>query len=106
MFFEYRRYEADVGKSGALDQRFNDVTLRIFERHGFKVVGFWHTYVGPRGLHYILRWNSLEEMEKAWDAFNADAEWQQAKEASERDGQLTRHVENQIWTKTPYSPAI
>lgn len=106
MFFEYRRYEANAGKSEALDRRFQDVTLSIFERHNFRVVGFWHTYVGQRALHYILKWESLEQMERAWGAFSADTEWQREKEASERDGQLTRNVENQIWTKAHYSPDI
>lgn len=105
MFFEYRRYEANAGKSEALDKRFNDVTLRIFERYGFSVVGFWHTYIGHRALHYILKWESLAQMEQAWSDFAKDREWQVAKEESERDGQLTKHVENQIWTKAPYSPA-
>lgn len=105
MLYEYRYYQADAGKATALDQRFEKVTLRIFARYGFEVVGLWHTYVGDRGLHYILRWQSLEHMGKAWSDFHADSEWQKARIESERDGQLTRHVSNQIWVSTPYSPA-
>lgn len=106
MFFEYRRYEAAIGKGEALDQRFKDVTLGIFERHGMDVVGFWHTYVGDRALHYILRWPSLVHMEKAWAAFDSDPDWQAAKAESEREGQLTSKVTNELWTKTGYSPSI
>lgn len=106
MYYEYRRYEADVSKGPALDRRFEEVTLGLFKRHDIDVVGFWHTYVGDRALHYILRWRSLAHMEKAWAAFDADPEWQKAKAESERDGQLTRNVANEIWTRAPYSPAI
>ncbi|MGE4249326.1 MAG: NIPSNAP family protein [Parvibaculaceae bacterium] len=106
MYYEYRRYEAAVSKAVALDRRFEEVTLGLFKRHDIDVVGLWHTYVGDRALHYILRWRSLEHMEKAWAAFDADPEWQKAKAESERDGQLTRTVANEIWTRAPYSPAI
>lgn len=106
MYYEYRRYVAALDKSAALDERFRKVTCRIFERHGIEVVGVWHTFVGDRALHYILKWKSLEQMEKAWAAFHADPEWKQAKAESEKDGQLTFHVRNEIWTKADYSPDI
>ena len=106
MFYEYRHYQAAPGKAAALDLRFRTVTRKVFARHGIEVIGFWHTFVGDRALHYILKWKTLEHMEKAWAAFDADPEWKQAKAESEKDGQLTFHVRNEIWTKTDYSPEI
>ena len=43
---EYRRYTAAPGKMGALLTRFEKGTLRLFAKHGIKVVAFWEGYVG------------------------------------------------------------
>ena len=106
MIHELRVYEAMPGKLPALHARFTEYTLRLFQRHGIKPVGFWTTYVGPSStaLTYLLEWSDLEERQRRWDAFMADPEWIAARSDSERDGPLTMRIENQILSPTPYSP--
>ena len=105
MIYEYRVYEAMPGKLPALNARFREVTIRLFEKHGLKVVGFWETVVGTSNqLHYMLSFQNLGDRERAWAAFGADAEWQAARAASEKDGPLVARVQNSIWRPTDYSP--
>lgn len=105
MIYEYRVYEAMPGKLPALNARFREVTLRLFEKHGLKVVGFWETVVGTSNqLHYMLSFQNLGDRERAWAAFGADAEWQAARAESEKDGPLVARVQNSIWRPTDYSP--
>src|SRR5688500_20394573 len=40
-FYELRIYTAAPGKLDALHARFRDHTLRLFEKHGIKNVGYW-----------------------------------------------------------------
>ena len=46
MIYEYRAYEAAPGKLEALNARFRNHTLGIFERHGIKNIGYWTASVG------------------------------------------------------------
>jgi hypothetical protein len=105
VLYEYRVYEAMPGKMGALNARFRTHTLSLFERHGFRVVGFWEPVIGTSNeLHYILAWEDLNERQRAWDAFQGDPAWQQVRQESERDGVLAARIRVQIWRPTDYSP--
>ena len=48
MIYELRIYTACQGRMPDLLARFRDHTLRIFERHGMKNVGYWLNTVGGR----------------------------------------------------------
>jgi len=39
--YELRMYHANPGKLDALNQRFRDNTIRIFNKHNMKSVGYW-----------------------------------------------------------------
>ena len=106
MIYEMRIYEALPGKLPALNARFTNATLRLFDRHGIVAVGFWTTYIGPSGntLTYILAWDDLGAREQRWDAFQADPEWHAAKAESERDGPLLVQAQSFIMKPTEYSP--
>ena len=86
MIYEQRVYEALPGKMQALQRRFADHTIRLFEKHGMTVVGFWTNYIGGQSnqLIYMLGYQDLADRERAWAAFSADPEWQE--EAGERGG--------------------
>ena len=59
MIYEYRVYEAAPGKLEALNSRFRNHTLGIFERHGIKNIGYWTSAVGDYSdqadLHHRVR---------------------------------------------------
>lgn len=106
MIYEYRVYEVMPGRMQDLHTRFRDHTLAIFERYGMKTIAFFTPEIGASTdkLVYILGFDSLEHREKAWTAFHADAEWQQARAQSEVNGPLVAKVTNTLFKTTDYSP--
>ena len=105
MIYEWRIYEAVPGKMGALNDRFQKITLKLFEKHGIKVVGFWETVVGTsNNLYYMLAFENMAHREKAWNAFIADPEWIKARQETEREGPLVQRVFNMLLRPTSYSP--
>ena len=105
--FEIRTYTAAPGKLDALDARFRDHTVRLFEKHGMTNVGYWVPLEEPRSrdtLIYVLAHESREEREISFAAFGQDPEWQKARAASEADGKLTTKIESVLLSPTDYSP--
>ena len=106
MIYEYRVYETLPGKLPDLNARFRNHTLKLFEKHGMKNIGYWTAGVGEYSdrLIYILGFESAEQRERAWAAFQADPEWQRVRDDSEADGLLISRVFNSLLTPTDYSP--
>ena len=105
MIYEWRVYEVVPGKMAALNNRFEKLTLRLFKKHGLKVVGFWQADIGISNvLYYMLAFNDLAQRDKAWAAFRVDPEWQQGRAESEREGPLVAKVTSSILRPTSYSP--
>ena len=106
MIYEYRVYEAMPGKLPALNARFRDHTLKIFERHGIKNIAYWTVSVGgdSKSLIYILAFDDAAHRERAFIAFGADPEWQKVKTDSEVEGPLVERVTNTLLSPTDYSP--
>ena len=46
MLYEIRIYECNPGMLPALHRRFVDHTVKLFEKHGIKNIGYWTTSVG------------------------------------------------------------
>lgn len=105
MIYEMRVYRTLPGRLPNLLARFNDHTLRIWEKHGIRQVGFFTTLVGESAydLTYLLAWESLAEREARWTAFQTDPEWLAARDASERDGPINANVSNQLLAPTSFS---
>ena len=105
MIYEMRVYHAMPGRLPALLSRFENHTLRIWERFGFRQAGFWTTFVGQSStdLTYMLAWENLEECQRKWAAFMADPEWKQMRAESEKDGPLLSGVTNQLLVPTAFS---
>src|SRR5688572_20976655 len=74
MLYELRVYEAMPGRLPDLNKRFETVTLKIWEKHGIRQVGFWTAYVGESNqqLLYLLEWKDLAERERVWNTFQSD----------------------------------
>src|SRR6478609_402980 len=77
MIYELRVYSCLPGRMAALQNRFQNHTLRIWEKHGIRQAGFWTTLIGPANndLTYMIAWDSLADREARWNAFMADPEW-------------------------------
>ena len=52
--FELRTYTSPEGKLDDLKTRFRDHTLRIFENHGMKSVGYWPGSRGRRNTSSLV----------------------------------------------------
>ena len=105
MIYELRVYRVLPGRMPAMLKRFETKTLAIWERMGLRQVGFWTTVIGPRHLEltYMLAWESLDERERKWSAFQADPEWLAAWADSEKDGLIVASVANSILAPTKFS---
>lgn len=105
MIHELRIYHCVPGRLPALQDRFKNITLKIWERHGIKQAGFWTVLVGPsnQDLYYMLEWESLADREKKWAAFQADPEWHEKRAETEKDGAIVSVVENMFLQPTASS---
>ena len=105
--FELRTYTAPEGKLPNLNARFRDHTMRIFEKHGIKNVGYWVPQDAPtkdNTLIYIISHESREAAKKSWAAFGADPEWQKVAKESQMDGKIVAGITSVYMEPTDYSP--
>ena len=65
MVYELRIYHCVPGRLPALLDRFNNTTLKLWEKHGIKQAGFWTVLVGSssQDLYYLLAWDSMADRE-------------------------------------------
>ena len=105
MIYELRVYKCVPGRLPALNNRFANITLKLWEKHGIKQAGFWTTLVGESNqeLYYLLAWESLADREKKWTAFGSDPEWLTARAKTEESGQIVASVENLFLAPTAFS---
>ena len=105
MIHELRIYHCVPGRLPALLNRFETITLAIWERFGIRQKGFWTVEIGESNadLYYLLEWENLAEREAKWSAFMADPEWLQKRAETQRDGPIITHVTNLILTPTTFS---
>jgi hypothetical protein len=106
MIYEERIYSIMPGKMAEIERRFAQHTLKLFEKHGIKVVGFWRTAIGRQNfeLVYILEYKDMNDRMAKWEAFSKDPDWIKARDESEAHGPLVAQVENKILMPTPFSP--
>ena len=105
MVYELRVYHCMPGRLPDINKRFENTTLRLWEKHGIRPVGFWTDIIGNSNqkLTYMLEWISLTEREQKWNAFTTDPEWLAAKAETEKNGQIIARIENSILAPTVYS---
>jgi hypothetical protein len=105
MIYELRIYRAVPGRLPELVARFQNQTLRLWEKHGIRQAGFWTTLVGESNqqLTYMLAWESLAEREKRWTAFVIDPEWHAVVAETEKNGQIVENIGNEFLVPTAFS---
>lgn len=105
MIYELRTYTYVPGKA-ALARQLWPVALRVFPRHGIRVVGSWEPIAdrGEGDIVYLLAHPSEAAAQAAWDAFRADPEWVAAAAVAERDGGVLAEVASRMLRPTAWSP--
>lgn len=105
--YELRTYTAPDGKLPLLQARFRDHTIRIFNNHNMKSVGYWVPQDAPakdNTLVYIISHDSREAAKKSWADFQADPEWKKVAAESQVDGRIVSGVVSVFMDATDYSP--
>ena len=105
MIMEMRVYRCLPGRLPALLKRFENTTLKLWDKHGIKQAGFFTTLIGTSNqeLTYFVAWDSLADREKKWNAFAADPEWLAKRAETEKDGAIVANVSNQFLAPTAFS---
>ena len=105
MIYELLTYDSAPGRMQDLHNRFKNYTVKIFNKHGFKPIGFFTSEIGgfSNQLIYVLAFESLAHREKCWECFRSDTEWLKIKEKSESEGSLIIRTHNIILNPTDYS---
>ena len=105
--FELRTYTAPEGKLPELQARFRNHTMRIFEKHGIKNVGYWVPQDAPtkdNTLIYIISHASRDAAKASWAAFGADPEWQKVAKESQINGKIVAGITSVYMDPSDYSP--
>jgi hypothetical protein len=106
--YELRTYTTLPGRLPALHRRFAEHTMKLFEKHGMKNEMYWvptDPALQDNTLIYVVSHESEEAAASSWKAFQADPEWQKAREASEADGKILAKAPDKVFmTLTEYSP--
>jgi hypothetical protein len=106
--YELRTYTTLPGRLSALNKRFADHTMKLFERHGMRNEMYWVPTDDARKdntLIYLLSHESPEAAERSWNAFRADPEWIKVRDASEADGKILAKAPERVFMRlTEFSP--
>ena len=104
--FELRIYTPAEGKMDAMNARFRDHTLRLFEKHGIRNVGYW-TAVDEEHkgrLYYLIAYPDRASREKMLvNGIAKDPEFLKAVAESEKNGKIVTASESVLLTPTDYS---
>ena len=102
--YELRTYVVPEDKLAALNTRFRDHTMRIFQRHGIASVAYFTPQDPAKAkttLVYLIAHPSQEAATRNWEQFRADAEWQKVAAAS---GVPRPTITSEFLVATDYSP--
>jgi len=105
MIYEMRVYRCLPGRLPALLNRFENITLGLWQKHAIRQVGFFTTLIGESNqeLTYILAWDSMADRETKWNAFQADPDWISARAKTEESGQIVGNIVSQLLAPTAFS---
>src|SRR5438093_240013 len=85
--YEMRIYFAAPGKLEALNARFRDHTLKLFDKHGITNLWYFTLMKDQKGadekLVYFLAHKSADAAKASFDAFRKDPDWLKARKESE-----------------------
>lgn len=111
--FEFRHYTTTPKNLDALNARFRNHTVKLFEKHGMTNIAYWVPLEGEKGaedtLVYFLSHKSPEAAAESFKAFRTDPAWTAALKESEAKagGSLTMPktgVRSTFMKATDYSP--
>lgn len=103
--YEMRVYFAAKGKLDDLNSRFRDHTVKLFEKHGMKNIGYWVPLdSSDERLIYVIAHKDRASRDASFKAFASDPAWKKAAAESEKNGKLVSKIEYFFMNATDYSP--
>ena len=105
--FEMRTYTAAPGELAALQSRFRDHTLRLFEKHGMQNIGYWIPADPPNSentLTYIIAHKDRGVREEELGRVRRRSEVASARNRWPTEVSLTTKVESVFLNPADYSP--
>ncbi|MEV4419970.1 NIPSNAP family protein [Patulibacter sp. NPDC049589] len=106
MLYELREYVAVPGRLPALIDRFNELTIPLFAKHGMELVQIGRTAIGEHSfgeLVYTLRFDDVADMDAKWTTFIQDPEWVDGERVSEADGPLIQTLRRRLLDPGPFA---
>ncbi|WP_144604135.1 NIPSNAP family protein [Algoriphagus algorifonticola] len=101
-YFELRVYTAHEGKMPDLINRFQNHTMKIFERLGMENIAYFLPVdESENKLYYILGYPDAKSRDLLWQKFSADEEWQAAYQESIKDGILVKDIQETFMVFAP-----
>ncbi len=104
--FELRVYHCLPGRLPALEKRFRDHTIDIFNRHHITSIAYWVPQDSPahdNTLIYVVAHESRDAAKKNWAEFGADPEWQKVAKESEADGKIVEKIDSTFMDPADFS---
>ena len=105
--FEIRTYHTFPGRLDALNKRFREHTMKMFEKHGMTNVGV----LGAAGQSRPRHDTDLRDFarqpgsgQSQLGGVLAEPEWKKVSEASQVDGKIVERIESVFMDATDYSP--
>ena len=106
--YEMRVYYANPGKFDALNARFKNHTVKLFEKHGLTNIAYFVPVGDNKAgklVNFILA-PSKQARDESIKNFLDDPDWKKAVAESEKDGKLVSKIESTYLTATDYSPVL
>jgi hypothetical protein len=88
MILEWKAYQAAENAAPAMKDRFINHTLRFLAKHSIGVVGVYTSPDDPKMLYYLAQFETDEQRQTAWKAFQSDPDWQAVRADTEVNGPL------------------
>lgn len=85
MYYELRSYDINPERIDGYLEWANSRAMPILTKQfGFRLIGFWHTVatadapVSETNVHWMIAWESEEEMRERWTIARASDAWKEA----------------------------
>lgn len=105
---ELRIYTATPGNNDKVLARFRDHTMKLFEKHGMRNLGYAVPMDEKDGagekLIYVLTHKSREAAKESWKNFSADPEWKEVVAKSQANGKIVAKAETVFLALADFSP--
>lgn len=104
MIYELRIYTMFPKKLDAINDRFSNHTLTIFNRLDMKVLDFWESLEEQEQpkLYYIMEFENMDDRKLKWELFTNDSEWREVRSKSEEAGPIVEKVESIFMKRSEY----